>query len=135
MNASISPRILIRPPDPVGRIISTENDTGDWQPDSWLHEDVRLATEALDDSSLRILLDPESNEFRYFDAMEHADYLNTALRTFQGMCLAHTMELIQVLGRDPAIEISDELGEKLGVAPGRRLLSDFFEELSAISEN
>jgi hypothetical protein len=135
MNASESPRILILPPDTVGRIISTENGAGEWQPDSWLNDDVRQAIEALDDSFLRDLFDTESNSFRYSDTKEHAGQLATALKAFQDTCLTHTMEIIQILARDPTIQVSEELGAKLEVVPGRRALSVFFGELQAISEN
>lgn len=133
MNPNDSPRFHIKAPNQVREILWTETGDGTWQPNSLLREEVRESIRELNDRPLCDLLDPSSDEFRYLNAREHASRLAAALREFQDACLAHAMELIQVLARDPAIIVSDELSERLGIEPGRRMLSDFQTELAAVS--
>lgn len=133
MNPNDSPRFNIQSPNQFLEILSTETGDGTWMPNTWLTDEVREAIREFEDRSLRDLLDPTSDAFGYFGAREHASRLVATLRQFQDACLTHPLEIIRVLARDPAIIVSDELGAKLGIDPGRRMLSNFQTEIAAIS--
>ncbi|MEI7908097.1 MAG: hypothetical protein WCK77_00545 [Verrucomicrobiota bacterium] len=134
MNSNDSPRILIQSPNARDEILLTERGDGSWQPNTWLNDDLRQAIENLPDRALFKFLDPASNEFRYLSRSKFADQLATALHEFLISCENHEFDLIRTLGRDPAIFVSEDLAEKLGIQIGRRLVSVFLGELGAIQQ-
>lgn len=127
-----SPRILIQSPNAIGEILSTETGDGIWKPKNSLNDDVRHSLENLPDRELYRLLDSTSNEFQVLSVPEFTRRFAEALKKFLVSCENHEADLVRTLGRDPAIIVSEDLAEKLGIQSGKRFVSSFLEELDAL---
>ena len=132
MNSNDPPRILIQPPNARDEILSTESGDGAWKPNTWLNDDVRQALENLPDRDLFDFLDPASERFRYLSRSRFANQLVTVLREFLISCETHQLDIIRTLGKDPAIIVSEELAEMLGIQSGKRFVSFLLGELGAM---
>lgn len=120
---SPSPRILIQIPHPTGQLLITEDIDGASMPNNSLWEDVRSALNALPIRQLATLLDANSMETLYLNRSELAVSLARELRNFLAVCASDSNETIQIIGKDPTIDLDFFIANKLGLIPGKQPVS------------
>jgi hypothetical protein len=122
MKAS-SPRILIQIPHPSGQLLITEDIDGASMPNNSLWDDVRSALNALPVRQLATLLDPNAVETMHLDRSQLAGSLAQELRNFLAVCASDSNQTIQIIGKDPTIDLDFFIANKLGLIPGKQLVS------------
>jgi hypothetical protein len=122
MQAS-SPRILIQIPRPSGQLLITEDTYGTPMPNSSLWDDVRSALDSLPVRQLETLLDPNATETMYWDRSQLAGNLAQELRNFLDVCASSSNKTIQIIGKDPTVDLDFFIADKLGVIPGKQPVS------------